>query len=120
MVKQPGYEVNHSSPSTAKVKNEKSYTSTPPISLYMTMTGKTLPFITLELKFNITSGIKFFVMTPCTWVIQKSKGNLFIKYTRGRHTSSIISCVISMNLKTLTAWSTSSMPSEEHFWVFLK
>jgi len=34
MVKQTGYEVNHSSPSLAKVKNEWSCTSAPPISLH--------------------------------------------------------------------------------------
>jgi hypothetical protein len=34
IVKQTGYEVNHSFPSSAKVKNEWSCTSTPPISLH--------------------------------------------------------------------------------------
>ena len=39
----------------------------PLLPLYpsMTWTGKTLSFITVRLKFNITTGIKFF-MTPCT------------------------------------------------------
>jgi len=34
MVKQTGHEVNHSSPSSTKVKNDWSCTSTPPISLH--------------------------------------------------------------------------------------
>jgi hypothetical protein len=33
-VKRPGREANHSPPSTAKVKNEWGYTSTPPVQLY--------------------------------------------------------------------------------------
>jgi hypothetical protein len=33
-VKRPGREVNHSPPSSAEVKNEWSYTSTPPICLH--------------------------------------------------------------------------------------
>jgi hypothetical protein len=33
-VKRPGHEANHSSPSSAKVKNEWSYTSTPSVCLH--------------------------------------------------------------------------------------
>jgi len=43
-VEWPGHEVNHKPPSSAKVKNEYSYTSTPPFA-FMTWKGTTLPLI---------------------------------------------------------------------------
>jgi hypothetical protein len=42
MVKRPGREADHSVPSSAEVKNEYSYTATPPHS-FMTWTGETSP-----------------------------------------------------------------------------
>jgi hypothetical protein len=42
-VKQPGYEVNHSSPTSVEVKTDRSYTS-PPLYAFMAWMGKTLPF----------------------------------------------------------------------------
>jgi hypothetical protein len=42
-VKQMGCEAHRSPPSSAKVKNEWSYTSTPPYA-FMACTGATLPF----------------------------------------------------------------------------
>jgi hypothetical protein len=43
-LKRPGSEVCHSSPSSAEIKNECSYTSIPPPGAFMAWTGKTLPF----------------------------------------------------------------------------
>jgi hypothetical protein len=49
-VKRPGSEADHSPPSSAEVKNEWSYTSTPPIRLHGVVlcysTGSTLPYFT--------------------------------------------------------------------------
>lgn len=59
-VKWPGYEVNNSSLSSAKVKNKWSYTSAPPIFLHG-MDRKNLPFTIM--KFH---NLKSFTMTDNT------------------------------------------------------
>ena len=47
-VQKPGREFDHSPPSTAKVKNEWSYTFTPPYT-FMGCTGKNLPITSVSL-----------------------------------------------------------------------